>query len=172
MDAYLKPIMRWGMDDRQTGVSDNMIANALRLARGRLSIVIVLLEPIADSGTYDEMMQQCSTLREVDLLIRTASKGKYSLRDATILDVRILLSKERQGRYDLSNDVLEASYNVFEEVVELKSPNVILSLQCQTRTAKNAFARKLCSQYRDHVEIEKIQIRGHDTSVVSVQANI
>ena len=111
-------------------------------------------------------MQQCSTLREVDLIIRTASNGKYSLKDATILDVRILLSKERQGRYAPRNDVLEASYNVFEEVVELKSPNVILSLQCQTRTAENAFARKLCSRYRDHVEIKKIQVRGHDTIVV------
>lgn len=154
------------MDDRLTGVSDDMIANALRLARGHLSIVIVLLEPIADSGTYDQMMQQCSTLREVNLLIRTASDGKYSLKDATILDVRVLLSKERQGRYALSNDVLEASYNVFQEVVELKSPNVILSLQCQTKTAENVFARKLCSQFRDHVEIKKIQARGHDTIVV------
>lgn len=111
------------------------------------------------------MTQQCSTLREVDLLIRTASEGKNSLR-FTILDVRILLNKERQGRYALSNDVLEASYNVSQEVVELKSPNVILSLQYQTRTAENAFEKKLCSQFRGQVEIEKIQARGHDTIVV------
>jgi hypothetical protein len=124
----LGSIIRWGRDDRLKGISNNIIANSLRLAQGQLSIVIVLLEPIADSGTFDEMMQRCVTLQEINSLIQTVSNEKYALKDATILDVRVLLGEERGSRYALGNDVLEAAYDVFQEVVELKSPDVILTL--------------------------------------------
>lgn len=56
------------------------------------------------------------------------SNAKYTLKDTTVLDVRVLLCKERRDRYALGNDVLKAAYNVFQELVEMKSPDVILTL--------------------------------------------
>jgi hypothetical protein len=69
MPDYLKSIRRWAMDGRLEGISHNALENAIRLARGQLSLVIVLLEPIWDKGTYAEMMKHCATLQEIDALI-------------------------------------------------------------------------------------------------------
>ncbi|KAH7061783.1 hypothetical protein BKA63DRAFT_194811 [Paraphoma chrysanthemicola] len=52
--------------------------NAIRLARGRLNIIIVLLEPIADECSFDDMIRHCETLGEIDAQIKEASGGRYS----------------------------------------------------------------------------------------------
>jgi hypothetical protein len=142
-----------------------MIANTLRVARVRSSIIVVLLEPIADNRTCEEIMQRCITLQVVDLLIRAAWNERYSPKHAAVLDVRVLLSEDIRDWYALENDIQEAAYDIFQEVVELKSPNVILPLQSQTRTARYA-CKQFCSRYRETVKFDKFQVRGKDTIVV------
>ncbi|KAJ4302816.1 hypothetical protein N0V90_001707 [Kalmusia sp. IMI 367209] len=166
MTAYLSPILQWGRDNRLSGMSTHILKNALRLAKGRLRMIIVLFEPIADSCSYDEMIQRCATLQEINSLIRMVSHGRYSLDDVTILDARILLSKARRERWNIGNDIVEAAYNVFQDVVEQKSPIVILTLQCQTRTAKNRLARKLCGHLQEQPATGRLRIRGHNTVII------
>lgn len=164
--AYLTPIQCWAMDDRLAGISRNIIENTIRLAKGHLSIIIGLLEPIADEGSFEDMMQRSTTLREVNTLIREVSNGRYSLQDVTILDVRVMLSEKTRKKFALTDNDLEAAYEVFQKVVEMKQPHVILTLQCQTGTARNAFARKICSKFRVQYRPVIFHIRGHDTILV------
>ncbi|KAL5423361.1 hypothetical protein PMIN06_013091, partial [Paraphaeosphaeria minitans] len=166
MAPYLSPILQWGRDNKLSGISTRVLENTLRLAKGRLQIIIVLFEPIADNDSYDTMIQRCATLREIDSLIAMVSNGKYSLDDVTVLDVRVLLSKARMERWNMGVDVVEAAYEVFQKVVEQKSPDVILTLQCQTRTAKNRLVRELCGHLREDPTMGRLRIRGHDTVII------
>lgn len=145
-----------------------MVANALRLANGRLSIAIVLLEPSVDGGSYENMIRQSPTLREVNNLIREASngRGRYSLEDATILDVRVLLSLGTRANLSLRDDVLEAAYDVFQEVMEIKRPDIILTLQCQTSTVRNSFARRVSSRARATSGLKTLCIKNHKAVLV------
>jgi hypothetical protein len=57
----------------------------------------------------------------------------------------VWLSQDRREHFGLT-DILEAAYDVFLKVIEVKQPDVILNLQFQTSRTKNALARKLSSQ--------------------------
>lgn len=163
--AYLLPILQWGRDKRLR-ITTRILENTLRLAEGHVGIIVVLLEPIADNLSYDEMIPRCATLREINSLIRLVSNGKYSLEDVTVLDVRVLLSKARRERWNLGDDVMGAAYRVFQAVVEEKSPEVILTLQCQTSTAKNRLARDLCGRLQEHSATGRLFIHSHNTVVI------
>jgi hypothetical protein len=112
------------------------------------------------------MIQQCATLREIDALIQRASCGMYSIEDVSIVDVRILPSKKRREQFELTGNTLESAYNVFREVMELKKPDVVLGLQCQTGTAENEFARKICSQARPKLGFKSIKIKDPNALLV------
>jgi hypothetical protein len=112
------------------------------------------------------MIQQCATLREIDALIQRVSCGMYPIEDVSIVDVRILLRKKRREQFELIGNTLESAYNVFREVMELKKPDVVLGLQCQTGTAENEFARKICSQARPKLGFKSIKIKDHSALLV------
>ena len=164
--AYLFPIRRWAMDDWLAGISRNVLENAIRLAKGRLDIVIVLLEPIADEGSFENMMRQSKALQEIKNLIEEVSNGRYSSQDVSILDVRLLISKTTIAKFLLTDNDLEAAYDVFQKVVEMKRPRVILTLQCQTSTVKNELARKVCSKFRAEPTTATLQIQGSNVVLI------
>lgn len=166
MEAYLIPIRRWAEDSRFEGISTNIVENTTQLAKGRLSITIILLEPIADEGSFEGMLQRCGTLREIDALIKHVSGGLYCLKDVTILDIRMLLSKKTREQFSLTEDDLEAAYNVVQEVIQMKRPKVILTLQCQTSTAKNILARELCSRFSTSVSVGILHLQDHEAFLV------
>jgi hypothetical protein len=166
MSDYTIPIRRWATDGRLDGISHNALENTLRLARGRLSLALVLLEPIWDEGTYAEMMQCCLTLQEIDTLILDVSHGRYSLQDVTLLDVRILLSKRRMQELTSKDEIFEAAYGVFQEVIGTKRPDVILILQCQTSAVKNRLVRRLSSKFPSGPNPDKVLVEGHTTTLI------
>jgi hypothetical protein len=166
MSDYLIPIRRWAMDGRLGGISHNALENSLRLARGRLSLALILWEPIWDEGTYAEMMQRCVTLQEINALIRNVSHGRYSIEDVTLLDVRVLLSKRRMEGLTSKDDIFEAAYDVFQEVIRMKRPDVILTLQCQTSAVRNVLARQLSSKFLSSPNSDKVLVEGHTTTVI------
>lgn len=166
MEAYLIPIRRWADDSRFQGISTKIVDNTIQLAKGRLSIAIILLEPIADEGSFEGMLQRCGTLREIDALIRHGSGGLYCLKDVTILDIRILLSKRTMEQFSLTEADLEAAYDVVQEVIQMKRPEVILNLQCQTSRAKNTLARELCSRFSTSVSVDTLDFHDHEAFLV------
>jgi hypothetical protein len=166
MEDYLAPIRRWATDERLRCIPQSALNNTIRLARGHLRIAIVLLEPIADEGSYEQMTQRCATLQEIDTLIQQASRRKYSLGDVSVVDVRVLLSQQRETKLGLTEADVESAYNVFQEVMEMKQPDVILGLQCQTSTAENKFARKICSNPKSGVSFETLQIKEREATFV------
>lgn len=80
-----------------TRVSKNMIENLLRLARGRIGIVIVLVEPIDANETIDKLLHRRITLLTVVLLISTASIKRLLLKHVTIIVVRAFLVKKKES---------------------------------------------------------------------------
>jgi hypothetical protein len=68
MEANLIPIRGWAKDSQLRGMSQNILQSTLQLAKGQLSIVIGLLESMADEGSFKDMMRRCGTLREIDTL--------------------------------------------------------------------------------------------------------
>jgi hypothetical protein len=112
------------------------------------------------------MFQRCGTLREIDALIKHVSEGLYCIKDVSILDIRMLLSKRTREQFSLTEDDLEAAYDVVEEVIQMKRPKVILTLQCQTSTAKNILARKLCSRFSTSVSVDILHLHDHEAFLV------
>lgn len=166
MEDYIAPIRHWATNDRLKGLSHNALNNTIRLARGHLRIVIVLLEPIADEGSYEQMTQRCATLQEINALIQQVSRGKYSIENVSVVDVRVLLSQNRMAHLGLTEADVESAHSVFQEVLELKQPDVILGLQCQTSTAENSFARRMCSHSKSDLIFETLQIKGREAKFV------
>lgn len=166
MEDYIAPIRHWATVDRLRSLSHNALNNTIQLARGHLRIAIVLLEPIADEGSYEQMTQRCATLQEINTLIQQVSCGKHSIEDVSVIDVRILLSRKRRADLGLTEADVEPAHDVFQEVMDLKQPNVILGLQCQTSTAENEFARKMCSHPRWDLIFETLQINGREAKFV------
>lgn len=166
MEDYIAPIRHWATNDRLKGLSHNALDNTILLARGYLPIAIVLLEPIADEGSYEQMTQRCATLQEINALIQQVSCGKYSIEDVSVVDVRVLLSQNRMAQLGLTEADVESAYSVCQEVLELKQPDVILGLQCQTSTAESKFARNICSHFKSDLIFEKLQIKGREAKFV------
>ncbi|KAF3031619.1 hypothetical protein E8E12_001008 [Didymella heteroderae] len=162
VEDYIAPIRHWATDDRLRSLSHNALNNTIQLARGHLRIAIVLLEPIADEGSYEQMTQRCATLQEINTLIQQVSCGKHSIEDVSVIDVRILLSRKRRADLGLTEADVESAHDVFQEVMDLKQPDIILGLQCQTSTAENEFARKMCSHPRSDLIFETLQIKGRE----------
>lgn len=88
MEDYIAPIRHWATNDRLRKLSHNALNNTIRLARGHLRIAIVLLEPIADEGSYEQMTQRCATLQEINALIQQVSCGEYSIEDVSVVEIR------------------------------------------------------------------------------------
>jgi hypothetical protein len=112
------------------------------------------------------MMQRCATLQEIDALIRDLSHGRYSIEDVTLLDVRVLLSKRRMEGLTSKDDIFEAAYDVFQEAIRMKRPDVILTLQCQTSAVRNVLAKQLSSKFLSGPNSDKILVEGFTTTVI------
>ena len=115
------------------------------------------------------MFNRSDTLREIDRLIR-ASDSDYTHLDVTILDVRPLVSEKMRKDLDLARlgeklGVNEA-HKVFEEVLLLKKPDVILALQCQTKDAESPIVRSLCGFTHGTQMPDMIRLQGHETLVL------
>jgi len=112
------------------------------------------------------MFDRSNTLQEIDRLIRECNSD-YSLLDVTVLDVRPLVSeKMRETLARLGQELdLNAAHRVLEEVLLLKKPDVILTLQCQTKEAESVIAKSLCGFAPGTQRPSILRLQGHDTLV-------
>jgi hypothetical protein len=170
MSDYLEPFDHWAATLNASGllrVTPQALYNSRKLAEGRLSLAIVLIEPCRSHNmSYKEMFNRSDTLREIDRLIR-ASDSDYTHLDVTILDVRPLVSeKMRKGLARLGKELrVSEAHKVFEEVLLLKKPDVILALQCQTKDAESPIVRSLCGFTHGTQMPDIIRLQGHETLV-------
>lgn len=139
------------------------LENALALAKGNLSLVVVLQEPrnTADVVPYDVMVYGdasvsnwgpervgSATLQEIDSLAEDSSKGRYGLRDVSIFDLNTLLPKDLQEESDnVEADLVEAQ-GVFWDMVLAKQPDAILVLTATARSSKHKQVKCLGSSLR------------------------
>jgi len=95
--------------------------------------------------SYEKMVNQSNTPQEIDRLIR-ACNSDYTLLNVTVLDVWSLVSekmRESLARLGRELDINEA-FGVLKEILLLKKPDVILTLQCRTKEAESPIAKSLC----------------------------
>jgi hypothetical protein len=161
---YLEPLDRWAATLNASSllrVTSQALYNSRKLAEGKLNLAIVLIEPCnSHDKSYEEMFYRSDTLQEVDRLIR-ASDGRYTLLDVTVLDVRPLVSENMKvnlARPEWENE----AHKVFEEVLLLKKPDVILSLQCQTKNAESPIIGSLCGFENGTPWPSVIGLKGHE----------
>jgi hypothetical protein len=131
MSDYLKPLDRWAATLNASGlfkVIPQALYNLHKLAKGKLNLAIILIEPYNSyDENYEEILYRSNTLQELDRLIRAFG---YTLLDIPILDIRPLVREEiraslvRRGQ-ELN---LNTSYKVFKEVLLFKKPDIILTL--------------------------------------------
>jgi hypothetical protein len=170
MSDYLEPFDRWAANLNASGllrVTPQALFNSRKLAEGRLSLAIVLIEPCnSHDMSYEEMFYRSDTLQEIDRLVRI-SDNRYTHLDVTILDVRPLVSeKMRESLARLGRTLrLNEAYKVLEEILLLKKPDIILTLQCQTKDAKSPIVRSLCGFTPGTQMPGIIQLHGHEALV-------
>ncbi|KAH8704536.1 hypothetical protein GQ44DRAFT_512462 [Phaeosphaeriaceae sp. PMI808] len=170
MFDYLEPFDRWATTLNAFGsprVTRQALYNSRELAKGRLNLVIVLIEPCnSHHMDYEQMFYRSDTLREIDRLIR-AFTSRFTYRDITILDVRPLVSENMRKSLDMLGIRCweDKAHNVFEEILLLKRPDVILALQCQTRDAKSPITRSLCGYMPANPRPSIIQLQDHQALV-------
>lgn len=170
MSDYLEPLDRWAASVNASNllrVTPEALYNSRMLGEGKLNLAIVLIEPCnSHDMSYDEMFYQSDTLREVDRLIH-ASDSDYTILDVTVLDVTPLVSKE------MRDDLLAIGYEldrgeehaVFEQVMLLKKPDVILALQCQTKNAESPIVKSLCGFTPGTARPSIIRLQDHEALV-------
>jgi hypothetical protein len=170
MSDYLEPFDRWAATLNASGllrVTPEALYNSRKLAKGKLNLAIVLIEPCnSHDMSYEEMFCQSDTLQEVDQLIR-ASDSDYTILDVTVLDVTPLVSKE------MRDDLLKRGFEldrgeehaVFEQVMLLKRPDVILALQCQTKNAESPIVKSLCGFTPGTPRPSIIRLQDHEALV-------
>jgi hypothetical protein len=169
MSDWLAPLDRWAKDLGVLGLFDGLpqaISNARKLAEGRLNLVIVMIGPCNNHAitSYDEMVEKSPTLQEVRRLIRTYFD--CDIDDVSVFDIRPLISERMRnvlgGEWPAWE---EKAHRVFEEMLLIKRPDVILSLQCVTKNSKSAISRSLCGNRRVSLRPRIVALGSHETLV-------
>ncbi|KAK0303442.1 hypothetical protein LTR54_017734 [Friedmanniomyces endolithicus] len=113
--------------------------NALALAEGIISIVVVLQEPcnIADSVPWGPERVGSATLQEIDSLAEKSSNGRYGLDDLSISDLNTLLSQDLQDESDDIDADLDEAHSVFWNMILAKKPKAILVLTTSAGLSKH-----------------------------------
>ncbi len=137
--------------------------NALALAEGIISLVVVLQEPcnIADTVPYDVMVHGnasasswgpervgSATLQEIDSLAEKSSNGKYGLDDLSIFDLNTLLSQDLQDESDDIDADLDEAHSVFWNMILAKKPKAILVLTTSAGLSNHGPVTNLGSSLR------------------------
>jgi hypothetical protein len=168
MSDYLEPLDRWAATLNASGLFEVMpqaLYNSRKLAEGKLNLAIVLIE-LCNSydESYEEMLRRSDTLQELDRLIRIFG---YTLLDVTILDIRPLASEEMRASLARRGQELNlnTTYEVFKEVLLLKKPDIILSLQCQTKEAESPILKSLYGFTPGIQRPSILRLRGHEALV-------
>jgi len=129
------------------GKKDNSLLNAIKLAQGSLPLAVVMQEPcnVADTKPYEDMIDGCPALQEVERLAMEASKCQYSLEDLSVFDLNTLHSPRiKDNSKDLESDLL-AAHQTFWKMIQAKAPKVILVLTCEARSSKDENVKLLWS---------------------------
>jgi hypothetical protein len=133
---------------RNKDLSDHSTENALRLACGRLPLIILLQEPckVADVMPYEMMVTGdggegkpnrytagSPTLQEIENTICATSNGQISLQDVSLIDINMLCSPSIQERDDFVDEDLVEAQNLCLQIIKLVQPKVVLILTCIAR---------------------------------------
>jgi hypothetical protein len=170
MSDYLQPLDDWAATlnaSSRLRVTRQALYNARKLAEGRLNLAVVLIEPCnSHDMSYEEMVNRSNTFQEIDRLIR-ACNSDYTLLDVTVLDVWSLVSKKMRENLAMLGCELDinAAHGVFEEILLLKKPDVILTLQCKTKEAESPIAKSLCGFAPGTPRPSILQLQGHEALV-------
>jgi hypothetical protein len=135
----------------------------MKLGEGRLNIVIVMIEPCNSHATldYESMVARSPALQEVDRLIREYSED-CSIDDVPILEARPLISEDMKPGFGEEWPSWEQrSYQVFEEMLRLRKPDVILCLQGVTSNAESLLAKQLSGTLLASPRPSLVQFDGH-----------
>jgi hypothetical protein len=167
---YLEPLDRWAATLNESSllrVTLEALYNSRKLAEGKLKLAIVLIEPCnSHDMSYEEMFCRSDTLQEVDRLIRT-SDSDYTHLDVTVLDVRPLVNEKMMENLAMLEKklIINEAHKVFEEVLLLKKPDVILALQCQTKNAESPIVKSLCGFTPGTPRPSIIRLQDHEALV-------
>ncbi|KAK8914719.1 hypothetical protein H634G_02207 [Metarhizium anisopliae BRIP 53293] len=151
MSGCLSVLERWAAEIELCGAEEvtlQALANSLKVAEGTLNIVIVMIEPCNNHATvdYETMVARSPSLQEVDRLIRKYGTNR-GIAAVPILVVRPLISKAMGtaigNRWPTWE---ERAYEVFEDILRHKKPDVILSLQRVTKDANSLLCKSLSDQ--------------------------
>lgn len=122
---------------------------AEKLAEGFNDLLVVLLEPtdIYSSCEPEEVIIRSNALQAIDNTLRDASKGQRSLANTCTFDIRPFRSasvREVESDDEKDNND-EFAYEVFQNMVHVLKPKVIIVCQCSTERVRNELAAKLSS---------------------------
>lgn len=168
MSDYLEPLDRWAATLNASGlfeVTPQALYNSRKLAEGKLNLSIVLIEPCnSHDESHEEMFCRSDTLQELDRLIRAFG---YTLLDVPMLDVRPLVSEEMRASLARRGQELNlnTAHEVFKEVLLLKKPDVILTLQCKTKEAESPILKSLCGFTPGTQRPSILRLRAHEALV-------
>ncbi|KGQ03537.1 hypothetical protein BBAD15_g11237 [Beauveria bassiana D1-5] len=159
--TYILTLMRYAI---ALGVRDAAFQFAEALARGLRDVLVVLLEPLEyfQTTTLAEGISASHTLKEIDQFLKQASNNKRNLSNTVVFDVRIFLTAQMRKRRSTQEFAVleERSFDVFQQMVEELNPAVILTCQCATANAKNAFVRQMSSTFPPRPDLAYLQIHG------------
>lgn len=151
MSECLSVLKRWAAEIELCSAEEvtlQALANSLKLAEGTLNILIVMIEPCNNHATvdYETMVARSPSLQEVDRLIRKYGTNR-GIAAVPILDVRPLISKAMGTAIGKIWPTWEVrAYEVFEDILRHKKPDVILSLQRVTKDANSPLCKSLSNQ--------------------------
>lgn len=186
MPSYLNILYQYGKS--LTPVYEHSVSNAVRLADGKLPLVVVMQEPcnLADEVQYESMLYGngdtneysqerigCPALQEVEKLVEEGSGGKYKLKDISLFYLNTLLSPDiqeelnDQGRLELTT---LAAHEVFWRMILAKCPKVVVVLTCSAGTSKVNTVRLLWSSLSAAGSVERKTLHkksgDHDVTII------
>lgn len=139
------------------------LVNAKALAKGHnRDIVVILQEPTKGASTLevDEMVKKSDTITWIDKILRRSSEGLRTWKNTRIFDTWPFGDTNRKRAYHIYT-------YIFEEMMRLAQPDVVLVCQCQTSTARSKIANYLSSSIATADQIRVEDILGHKTVVVN-----
>ncbi|KAL4877423.1 hypothetical protein BJY04DRAFT_128866 [Aspergillus karnatakaensis] len=167
---HLNILKKWGESSTcgERPLERSRIHHGLELAKPGTTggVLVALLQPYSkqafDKGFVADL-KDCATTDSVRDLIQTATGGRMDIDDVSVFDT---LPYCADGTGD-ANTLLLAQ-NVFQEMVEAKKPDVVLSCYRVPADNRNAIVRELSSRGvgRVHDELEFV-LRGGSTKRIN-----